>query len=86
MKLWQTRLTDIICSLTFMGSLWQLEIAKLNMLNGNYPFAYAFTWIQGVDNWAASDFFMLLMVLSFIGVALNGRAGQKSRGLSLAHK
>jgi hypothetical protein len=65
------RVKDIVCSLVFMGSLWQLEIAKLNMLHG-WSFGYLFGLLYPVNNWAASDFFMLLMVASFVGVALNG--------------
>jgi len=65
------RLIDVIASLVFMGSMWQLEIADLNLINGGVPFGYAFTWIIIQNNWAVRDFFMLLMIISFIMVALN---------------
>jgi hypothetical protein len=53
----------------FMGSLWQLEIAKLNLLNG-WPFGWPFSIIWP-SNWVATDFFMLLMMISFVVLALN---------------
>jgi len=55
-----------------MGALWQLEIADLNLINGGVPFGYAFTWITIQNNWAVRDFWMLLMILAFITIALNG--------------
>ena len=72
LKLNKKRLIDIVASLVFMGALWQLEIADLNLINGGVPFGYAFTWITIQNNWAVRDFWMLLMILAFITIALNG--------------
>ena len=63
------RLVDIVASMLFMGSLWQLEIAKLNLLNG-WRFGWPFS-IMWPNNWVASDFFMLFMIVSFVVLALN---------------
>ena len=61
------------------GSLWQIEITILNQLNGDYPFAYLFTWIQGVNNWAARDFFFALIGVSFfLTVAVAYKLGKAS--------
>jgi hypothetical protein len=72
MKINRQRIVDIVASLVFMGSMWQLEITVLNRLNGDFPFGYFFSIIRGVDNWAAADFWMLLMIVAFVVVALNG--------------
>lgn len=52
-----------------MGSLWQLEIAELNIFNG-WEFGWPFC-LMWPNNWFARDFFLLLAILSFIGVAIN---------------
>jgi hypothetical protein len=51
-------------ALMYMGCMWQIEIAYINICNG-WPFTYLFTWVQ-VDNWAAKDFFYLLQCASFV--------------------
>lgn len=76
---WKTRLTDIVASLVFMGAMWQLEIADLNLINNGVPFGYAFTWIIIEDNWAVRDFWMMLMIVAFIVVGLNGRTAIPNR-------
>lgn len=52
-----------------MGSLWQIEISILNENHG-WEFAYLFTWIQGVNNWAARDFFFTVNFLIFCAMAI----------------
>jgi hypothetical protein len=47
------------------GSLWQIEISILNDFHG-WTFGYLFTWIQGVSNWAARDFFFAVIGASFL--------------------
>jgi hypothetical protein len=60
----------ILCSLVFMGSLWQLEIADLCLTNG-WPFGYLFCLIQFplAQVWAVRDFWMMLLAGSFLIVA-----------------
>lgn len=52
-----------------VGALWQIEIADINLLMG-WQYAYIFTTIVIENNWAVRDFWMLIILVAVIVLAV----------------
>jgi len=59
-------------SMMFVVGLWQLEIADNFLLNDWGDYNVFFTLIEVSNIWAVRDFYMIVMIVAFIGVVFIG--------------
>lgn len=70
----------------FLLSLWQNEIAFINIQNG-WTFGFLFSLLRFQNNWAVNDFFYLLAGLCFLGAIIAAyKIGKEVNELELFRK